>query len=196
MIGISIRIHDTSKQESLMHFILLVIACVLGMAVMTGCSDNPSQRRGPVKVGDPAPDFTLSTGSGKTVKLSDCRGSVVVLFFYPKDNTSICTKEVCSFRDSYDTFKENGAKVFGVSSDSVQSHNGFAQAQRLNFPLLSDEGGKVRKLYGVPRTLGIIPGRVTYVIDKQGKVRHIFNSQRNAQKHVDEALRIVRTLQE
>ncbi|MBN2712256.1 MAG: peroxiredoxin [Planctomycetes bacterium] len=164
-----------------------------GLILLAGCSE-PVQSKGPVKIGDMAPDFSLKSDKGETIRLSDQRGSVVVVFFYPKDNTSICTKEVCAFRDSYDAFKEHGVKVFGVSSDSVESHQGFSDAQRLNYPILSDEGAKVRKLWGVPKTLGVIAGRVTYVIDKEGVVRHIFNSQTDAQKHVDEAMRIIKEL--
>lgn len=146
-----------------------------------------------VEVGAPAPDFTLTNQHGKPVKLSDYKGkSAVVLYFYPKDNTPGCTAEACSFRDSYDVFKEAGAEVIGVSSDSSDSHQGFADKHGLPFVLLADQGGSVRKLYGVPSTFGLLPGRVTYVIDKDGIVRHIFNSQFGATKHVEEALKILK----
>jgi peroxiredoxin Q/BCP len=112
----------------------------------------------------------------------------VVLYFYPKDETPGCTAEACTFRDSYEAFKEAGAEVVGVSSDSVTSHEGFATKHKLPFILLADEGGKVRKEYGVKATLAILPGRVTYVIDGQGVVRHIFSSQTGVQRHVHEAL--------
>ena len=148
-----------------------------------------------IKVGDKAPDFTLQDQNGKPVVLSDIlKKNHVVLYFYPKDETSICTKEACSFRDQYEDFKKVGAEVIGVSSDSAGSHQSFAQHHRLPFILLSDEGGKVRKLYGVPTTLGFLPGRVTYVIDKQGVVRLMFNSQMNATKHVGEALEILKKM--
>lgn len=142
-----------------------------------------------VKVGDKAPDFTLKSGSGQTVSLSDFKGKKsVVVFFYPKDETSVCTKEACAFRDQFQVFKELGAEVIGVSSDSEASHKGFAEHHKLPYTLLSDEGGKLRKTYGVPSTMGIIPGRVTYVIDKDGIVKHIFNSQTEGEKHVTEAI--------
>ncbi len=112
----------------------------------------------------------------------------VVLYFYPKDETRGCTKEACTFRDSYEVFQEAGAEVVGVSSDSVASHESFAARHRLPFTLLSDEGGRVRKLYGVRPTLGIMPGRVTYVIDQGGVVRHVFSSQTGVERHVQEAL--------
>lgn len=145
-------------------------------------------------IGKEAPDFTLS-GEPETVSLRSFRGkSVVVLFFYPKDGTAICTKEACSFRDSYQDFSDSGATVIGISSDSVDSHKEFAQQHRLPFLLLSDPDGKVRKLYNVKPTLGIMPGRATFVVDKEGIIRHSFQSQLDATKHVNEALRSVKSL--
>src|SRR5271169_959348 len=142
-----------------------------------------------VKVGDKAPDFTLPAQSGEPVRLQDRLGErVVVLYFYPKDNTSGCTAEACAFRDSYEAFTDAGATVIGVSSDSVDRHAGFAGKHKLPFTLLSDAGGKVRKLYGVPSTLAVLPGRVTYVIDRDGIVRNVFNSMMNINGHVGEAL--------
>jgi peroxiredoxin Q/BCP len=119
----------------------------------------------------------------------------VVLYFYPKDNTSGCTAEACAFRDSHEVFTEAGAEVIGVSSDSVDKHAGFAGKHNLPFTLLSDAGGKVRKAYGVPATFGVLPGRVTYVIDRDGTVRHVFSSMMNIDKHVNDALGVVRQLQ-
>jgi peroxiredoxin Q/BCP len=131
------------------------------------------------------------------VRLGDLIGeTAVVLYFYPKDNTPGCTAEACSFRDGYEDFVEAGAEVVGVSSDSAESHERFAVGNRLPFILLSDGGGEVRKLYEVPSTLGIFPGRVTYVIDKGGVVRHVFSSQFGATRHVDEALKVVQALNE
>lgn len=146
-----------------------------------------------VDVGSVAPDFTLPDQAGQPVSLKDFKGQkAVVLYFYPKDNTPGCTTEACAFRDSYEIFKESGAEVIGVSSDSADSHQGFASKHSLPFVLLSDQGGQVRKLYGVPSTLGLLPGRVTYVIDKTGVVKHVFNSQFGAAKHVEEALKILK----
>jgi len=147
-----------------------------------------------VKIGDIAPEFTLPDQSGKMVSLTDFADKIVVLYFYPKDFSTGCTAEACSFRDSYTVFKDAGAEVIGISSQSVDSHKRFALANNLPFILLSDEDGKIRKLYGVPSTLGIIPGRVTFVIDKKRIVRHMFNSQTNPTKHVDEALRIIKDI--
>jgi peroxiredoxin Q/BCP len=148
-----------------------------------------------IKVGDAAPEFDLTDAAGKRVRLSDFRGKRnVVLYFYPKDDTPGCTKEACSFRDSYQSFTDAGAEVIGVSSDDGASHQKFAEKFHLPFTLVSDTGGSVRKRYGVPATLGLLPGRVTFVIDRDGIVRHVFNSQLQATKHVDEALTVIRRL--
>jgi peroxiredoxin Q/BCP len=156
---------------------------------------EPRQAAQSVGVGDLAPDFALPSATGETVHLGDFLGKKeVVLYFYPKDNTSGCTAEACSFRDNYDAISDMDAEVLGISSDSQASHQGFATQHRLPFPLLSDEGGAVRKRYGVPATLGLLPGRVTYVIDRQGVIRHVFNSQLNIERHVAEALASLRTL--
>jgi len=143
-----------------------------------------------VGVGDLAPGFTLPSQSGEEVSLKDFLGKkrAIVLFFYPKDDTPGCTKEACSFRDGYEQFEKLEVEVIGVSSDSTKSHQRFAQRHGLPFVLLSDEEGEVRKLYGVPNTLGLFPGRVTYVIDNKGVVRHVFSSQLGVTKHVEEAL--------
>ena len=149
-----------------------------------------------IGVGDKAPDFTLPSQSGEQVRLQDrIAQGVVVLYFYPKDETSGCTREACAFRDSHEVFTDAGAEVLGVSSDSVDRHAAFATHHKLPFTLLSDEGGKVRKAYGVPAALGFIPGRVTYVIDRDGTVRHVFNSMTNINGHVNDALEVVRQLQ-
>ncbi len=141
-----------------------------------------------VKVGDKAPDFTLPSQMGDNVTLSEYFGKKnIVLYFYPKDESPGCTKEACSFRDSYEELTNLGAEVLGVSGQSVQSHKSFATHHGLPFLLLSDVGNKVRELYGVPASMGILPGRVTYIIDKKGVVRHVFSSQTQAQRHVEEA---------
>ena len=145
-----------------------------------------------IQVGDRAPDFSGSTQDGSTIHLSDFLAKrSVVLFFYPRDGTPICTKEVCSFRDSYQQFVDAGAKVIGVSSDAKETHQEFAHQHDLPFHLISDAEGSLRKAFGVPRTLGVLPGRVTYVIDKEGIVRLIFSAQFASEEHVRQALRAV-----
>ena len=157
-------------------------------------SDN-QETKGKIQVGDVAPDFTLPNQINKSVSLGDFLGKKnIVLYFYPKDNSPGCTAEACAFRDSYEVFQEAGAEVIGVSSGSVESHQGFAQKNRLPFVLLSDENSTVRKLYGVPAKLGIVPGRVTYIIDKKGIVRHIFSALFAPEKHIEEALNVLKEL--
>jgi peroxiredoxin Q/BCP len=117
-----------------------------------------------------------------------------VLFFYPKDNSPACSAEACSFRDHYDAFRDAGAQVIGVSGDSLDSHRRFVERFSLPFPLLSDVDGGVQARYGVAKMLGNIPGRVTFLIDKQGIIRHVFSSQVLFTKHVAEALRVLQEL--
>jgi peroxiredoxin Q/BCP len=140
-------------------------------------------------IGSAAPDVELHLSNGDVVRLCDLwKNRSVVLFFYPKDNTSICTKEVCAFRDSYEDFVQAGATVVGVSSGSAESHRRFAEKHRLPFLLAVDEGGALRRAFRVPTTLGFLPGRVTYVIDRQGAIRSMFSAQFAAERHVREAL--------
>ena len=151
---------------------------------------------GSLSVGDRIPSFTLRSAKGQDVSSdSDLLGKgPVVIYFYPKDETKGCTAQACAFRDSYAVFQDAGAEVVGISSDSESSHDSFAQHHNLPFVLLADRGGKVRKAFGVPRTMGVIPGRVTYVCDSAGVIQHVFNSQMQATRHVDEALGIVKRL--
>jgi len=148
-----------------------------------------------IAIGDQIPDITLTNQTGESVNLKSFIGKkAVVLYFYPKDDTPGCTKEACAFRDSYTVFQDAGAEVIGVSNDDTSTHQQFANKYQLPFILLSDTNNKARKALGVPATLGILPGRVTYVIDKSGVVRHIFNSQLNFQGHIDESLKVVKEL--
>jgi peroxiredoxin Q/BCP len=148
-----------------------------------------------VQPGDEAPDFTLPDQEGRPVTLSDFRGrSHVILYFYPKDFSPGCTAEACSFRDSYEDFTDLGAVVIGVSGDSVESHKKFIDDYLLPFTLLSDQDGRVRRLYGATKGFGLLPGRYTLVIDIGGIVRHVFTSETNMGKHVEEAVRILRNL--
>lgn len=148
-----------------------------------------------VMVGDQAPDFTLPDQERRPVCLWELVGKkAIVLYFYPKDNTPGCTLEARMFRDQYEVFSGAGAEVIGVSGDTVASHARFVRQHNLPFLLLSDRRGEVRELYGVERTLGLVPGRVTYVIDKEGIVRHVFSSQLDVKRHVQEALETVRSL--
>ena len=158
------------------------------------CKSEQKQEMGKVNVGDYAPDFELKDKDGNLVKLSSFRGEKsVVVYFYPKDETPGCTAQACSFRDSYEEFTDAGAEVIGISGDGSSSHSGFAENHRLPFILLSDLTGKVRKSYGAYDLLGLIPGRVTFVIDKQGKVIHKFDSQLSPTKHIQESLNAIKS---
>lgn len=147
-----------------------------------------------MNVGDKIPDFTLPDQNGQPVRALDlCAKGPVVFYFYPKDETLGCTAQACAFRDAIEDFKELNAQVVGISSDSPESHKQFAARHRLPFMLLSDRGGKVRKQFNVPTSfLGLAPGRVTYVVDSQGIIRHIYNSQINAKGHIGEALKALK----
>ncbi|PUZ20751.1 peroxiredoxin Q/BCP [Chitinophaga costaii] len=148
-----------------------------------------------IKVGDKVPNFTLQDQEGKSFSIDTVIGKYpLVIYFYPKDETSGCTKEACSFRDAYESFNQYGAKVIGISGDNVKSHQQFASHHQLNFTLLSDPGNKVRKLFGVPKTM-MIPGRVTYIVDKNGVVVHTFNSMTKADQHVEESLAALKKMQ-
>jgi thioredoxin-dependent peroxiredoxin len=146
-----------------------------------------------LKIGDIAPDFELLNQHGQTVKLSElCQQKMVVLFFYPKNETHICTAEACAFRDRHQDFSEAGAELIGISRDSIKSHQSFAKNHGLNYQLLSDHKNKVRKLFGVPNAFIFIPGRVTFVINKQMQIVHVFDSMRKFEQHVAEALKAIK----
>jgi thioredoxin-dependent peroxiredoxin len=144
-------------------------------------------------IGDKAPDFTLDGQDGRRISLHDYLGHRnVVVYFYPKDFTPGCTAEAKAFSESYDSVARMGAEVIGVSSDSVERHGDFAGECNVRFPLLSDRGGKVRAAYGVKGSFGLLPGRVTFVIDKEGVVRGVFSSQIRPKQHVAEAMEILK----
>jgi len=157
---------------------------------------NSNQVMKKTEVGSHVPQFTLADQNGNLFSISSVVGKKnLVIYFYPKDDSPGCTKEACYFRDEFELFNEADALIIGISGQSVVSHKKFADKYQLSFTLLSDEGDKVRELFGVPvNFLGMLPGRVTYVIDKSGTVVYIFNSQTQARRHVDEALKILKGL--
>lgn len=145
-----------------------------------------------LKIGDKLPKFTAIDSNGNAFGSQSFQGKSLVIYFYPKDETRVCTEQACSFRDSYEEFKELGAEVIGISSDSDKSHQRFASKHQLPFILLSDSDKKLRKLFGVPNDLfGLIPGRVTYVVNKNGIVEMVFNSM-SGKIHIEKALEILR----
>ena len=171
----------------------LIIYLLLFTAYLTF---NKDKHMNEIKVGSTIPAFTLPDQNGKMFDINSVLGKKnLVIYFYPKDDSPGCTAQACSFRDQFEVFTEADAVIIGISSQSVTSHKAFAEKHRLSFTLLSDEGNKIRKKFGVPTNLlGLLPGRVTYVADKTGKVIYTFNSQLQTEKHVDEALRILKKL--
>jgi thioredoxin-dependent peroxiredoxin len=169
---------------------LIILISILAIAAYHMPSSNQ------IEVGSKIPDFSLLDQKGNIFHSSEIIGKQnLVVYFYPKDNTRGCTKEACTFRDSYQDFIDAGAEVIGISSDQPVTHSEFAKTHKLPFILLCDENEKVRKLFGVESDLfGLIPGRVTYIIDKKGIVRYKFKSQTQVEKHVSESLRIIRSL--
>ena len=149
-----------------------------------------------IKIGDKCPDFSLLDQFGENIVIKDLIGNKnIIIYFYPKDNTWGCTKQACSFRDSFQDFVDLDCEVIGISSDSTQSHKSFAEKFNLNFKILSDSTDKVRNLFGVPKSIfGLLKGRVTYIIDKNGIVVWIFNSQLNSTAHISKAIDFVKSL--
>jgi len=149
----------------------------------------------PLSSGDRAPQIALTDQNGVERRSDNLAGKALVLFFYPKDNTPVCTKEACAFRDSYADLQALGAEVWGVSGDDAGSHQRFASRHNLPYPLLVDRGNQLRRAFGVPAVLGLLPGRVTYVIDADGVIRHVFNNLLDGPAHRREALEALRRLQ-
>ena len=170
----------------------LIVSIFLAFCVIFGILAFSSMKQNkPLKIGDKIPSFTLQDQNGEDFLIDDFLGSTaMVIYFYPKDDTPGCTKEACSFRDTYAEFRDLNAKVIGISADNVVSHKKFAEKYNLPFTLLSDTNNKVRKLFGVPGSLfGLIPGRVTYIVDKNGIVTEIYDNMFNAEGHIKESLK-------
>ncbi len=148
----------------------------------------------PLTVGDRAPSISCEDQDGNICNIGDRNGTILVLFFYPKDDTPGCTAEACGFRDSHGELQTLGAQVWGVSGDDAISHRRFAERHQLPFPLLSDADQSLRRAFGVPKTLGLLPSRVTYVIDGEGVIRHVFNNLLDGPAHVHQAQQIVQSL--
>ncbi len=170
------------------YIFVIIVAALLIKLTMT------DKARKPLKIGDSVPEFSLKDQDGRLFNSTDVVGKqALVIYFYPKDDTPGCTKEACKFRDEFEVFTDLKAMVVGISSDDVASHKKFAEKYHLPFKLLADTDKKVRKLFGVPRSvLGLLPGRVTYIVDKKGLISYIFNSQFGAQKHIDEAIKALK----
>jgi len=184
------------KFRNFYRFYLAVYVVLFATYSVVGQNSKEEKNMKKVEVGSKIPEFVLLDQNGNEFDIKSVLGKKnLVIYFYPKDDTPGCTKEACSFRDQYEDFKDVDAEVIGISSDDVESHKNFAEKYQLSFTLLSDTDGKVRKMFGVPTNLlGMIPGRVTYVVNKEGKVILLFNSQTKAEQHVTEALEVLKNL--
>lgn len=186
------------KRRSLFIFTAMSLSGIfLFLVFQCGINNHQNTNQMKIEAGSIMPSFILPDQDGNLFDINEVLGKKnLVIYFYPKDDTPGCTKEACSFRDSFEDFSEVGAEVIGISSDPVKAHKNFASKYGLQFRLLSDENKKVRQAFGVPTDfLGLLPGRVTYIIDKKGIVKYVFNSQFNAEKHVVESLEILKNLE-
>jgi len=172
-------------------FIYVLVVLIAVLIIKETMKNKPKE---PLKVGDSIPAFKLQDQDGNWFNSEAIIGKQpAVIYFYPKDDTPGCTKEACKFRDEFEVFNDLNAKVIGISSDDVASHKKFAEKYHLPFTLLADTKKQVRRLFGVPKsTLGLLPGRVTYIVNKKGLIIYIFNSQFGAEKHIEEAIKALK----
>lgn len=176
-----------------MQKILIIVGVLLIGFLFIKCKSKAQKS---LVVGDIIPEFQLLTQDGTNFNSADIVGKqAMVIYFYPKDDTPGCTKEACKFRDEFEVFSDLNTTVIGISSDDVASHKAFAEKYNLPFTLLADTDKEVRKLFGVPGFgAGLIPGRVTYIVDKKGVLQYVFNNMSEAEKHIDKALEILKSL--
>ena len=180
------------KPNTIPHFeklISLSISIYFLTLASTSCAPSMNAMK-QIQKGSIIPTFALPDQNGNLFDIRSVLGKKnLVIYFYPKDDSPGCTKQACTFRDQFEVFREADAEIIGISSDDVESHKKFAETYRLTYTLLSDTEGKVRKLFDVPSDLfGLLPGRVTYIVNKQGIVIHTFDSQLQTEKHIEEAL--------
>ncbi|MHC1703819.1 MAG: peroxiredoxin [Tenuifilaceae bacterium] len=187
-----IRFRNFYRFYLTIYLLLFILYFTIGSDAQT----NKSTEMKKIEVGTNVPSFSLKDQNGNQFDINSVLGKKnLVIYFYPKDDSPGCTKEACYFRDQFEVFNDADALIIGISGQSVESHKKFAEKYRLSYTLLSDEGNKIRNLFGVPTNFfGLLPGRVTYIVDKTGKVIYIFDSQIQATQHVDEALKILKEL--
>ncbi len=182
-----VRTRNFYRTYLLIYFLLFTVYSI---------QKNSTHENMKLQIGDSIPAIVLKDQNGEIFDLkAKTTGKNVVLFFYPKDDSRGCTAQACSFRDQFEDFADANSVVIGISGQSVESHKKFAEKHRLTYTLLADEGNKIRKQFGVPMNFfGILPGRVTYVIDKTGKVVYIFNSQTQVNQHIEKTLSILKQM--
>lgn len=173
--------------NSFNRYLLLIIA----FSIMINFSSKAQGSKRSLEVGDMMPSFSLKDQDGNTFNSADHIGkSMMVIYFYPKDESMVCTKEACAFRDDFDEFTKAGAKVIGINGGTVASHKAFEQHYKLPFTLLSDPGDKVYKLFGVKGSL-FFTGRKTFVVDLQGKIVYTHDALLEGRAHADESLKYI-----
>lgn len=175
--------------------IAIIIIAIVAIALVA-FKYGKKEKKETLKVGDALPHFKLQDQNGMAFNITDVIGKKnIVIYFYPKDDTPGCTKEACKFRDEFEVFTDLDATVIGISSDSPESHTEFIEKYNLPFTLLSDENDEVRQLFGVKgKFMDMIPGRVTFIADKNGLIQYVFDSMSNAEQHVDEAKKVLEGL--
>jgi len=178
--------------------LIIISAIIIGIIIVILSFQNKSKSIKTLEIGEKIPSFTLLNQDSISLSINDSIGiKNIVIYFYPKDDTPGCTKEACSFRDEFEEFGNLDALVIGISSDSPTSHKNFIKKYNLPFALLSDPENKVRNMFGVKSDLlGLIPGRVTFVVDKSGVVQYIFDSQLNSIKHVEKAKEVLEKMKQ
>tara|TARA_R110001583_G_scaffold4351_4_gene25259 strand:- start:18891 stop:19418 length:528 start_codon:yes stop_codon:yes gene_type:complete len=169
-----------------MKIIIILLITFIGLLFLNNEYNNSPMKK--IEVGDKVPSFELFDQNGNLFFVNAEIGKSMVIYFYPKDDTPGCVKEACKFRDEFEKFKDLNVIVIGISGDNVASHKKFEEKYNLPFTLLADVNNSVRKLFGVPKSMLFLPGRVTYVIDKNGIVQYTFNSQFGAEKHIENSL--------
>lgn len=187
---------DNLQYKKFRNFYLFYLTVYLVLFISYLSFNKNYNRMEKLTIGNQIPAFELYDQNGELFSIQSVLGKKnLVIYFYPKDDSPGCTKQACSFRDQFEVFADVDALIIGISGQSVESHLAFANKHRLNYTLLSDVGNKVRKLFGVPANfLGLIPGRVTYIVNKEGKIIYLFDSQTQAEKHINESLRVLKAL--
>ncbi|WP_255547663.1 peroxiredoxin [Mucilaginibacter sp. dw_454] len=171
-----------------MKKLLLVCALMAGLIIQSHAQDKKH-----LEVGDKVPAFSLTDQNGKTFNVADHIGKdIMVIYFYPKDESMVCTKEACAFRDSFDAFTKAGAKVIGINSSTVASHKAFAEHYQLPFTVLSDPGNKVYDMFGVRSRL-MFSGRETFIVDLKGKIVYQHAAMLQGKEHADDALAFIKS---
>ncbi len=190
------RVYSLGTMKTLHMLLSIVVILGFTLVFLTACA-NGRKTKAEIKVGSPAPDFTLTDHTGKQHGLADYRGQWVLLYFYPKNDTPGCTTEACSFRDNYADFKDRNVAVLGINPDSVESHREFAEKYNLTFPLLADTDRAVVNAYGVWGMLGgTVPltARRSFLIDPDGKIAKLYPDV-DPSEHVEEILQDLDKLQ-